>query len=177
MYNRTPKSPYFRYHIQNMPLMEEKVKKSVAKRVFKWTGISLGVLLLLAIIVPYIFKDEIKEMVQKEMKQQLLADIELKDFDLTFLSSFPHISARLEGLKVTGTDKNFQGVVLAEMESFEANLNFWSVVGGDKMENQIPLRHRRKNLRLRTLNLRCKTMKLMRRVFVTMIKAWICLQI
>ncbi len=109
-------------------------KKNIGKKIFKWTGISLGVLLLLAIIVPYIFKDEIKEMVQKEMKQQLLADITLKDFDLTFLSSFPHISARLEGLKVTGTDKNFQGVVLAEMESFEANLNFWSVVGGDKME-------------------------------------------
>ncbi len=114
--------------------MEEKVKKSVAKRIFKWTGISLGVLLLLAIIVPYIYKDELKGMVEKEMKNQLLADIELKGFDLTFLSSFPHISAKLEGLKVTGTDKNFKGVVLAEMESFEANLNFWSVVGGDKME-------------------------------------------
>jgi hypothetical protein len=114
--------------------MEEKVKKSVTKRLLKWTGISLGVLLLIAIIVPYIFKDEIKGMVQKEMKKQLLADIELKDFDLTFLSSFPHISAKLEGLKVTGTDKNFKGVVLAEMESFEAHLNFWSVVGGDKME-------------------------------------------
>ena len=109
-------------------------KKNKGKKIAKWTGISLGVLFLLALIVPYIFKDEIKEMVQKEMKQQLLADIALKDFDLTFLSSFPHISARLEGLKVTGTDKNFQGVVLAEMESFEANLNFWSVVGGDKME-------------------------------------------
>ena len=114
--------------------MEVVAKKNIGKKIAKWTGISLGVLLILAIIVPYIFKEEIKELVQKEMKQQLLADIELKDFDLTFLSSFPHISARLEGLKVTGTDKNFQGVVLAEMESFEANLNFWSVVGGDKME-------------------------------------------
>ena len=109
-------------------------KKNRLFKIFKWTGISLGVLLLLAIIVPYIFKEEIKGMVQKEMKKQLLADIELKDFDLTFLSSFPHISAKLEGLKVTGTDKNFKGVLLAEMESFEANLNFWSVVGSDKME-------------------------------------------
>lgn len=114
--------------------MEVVGKKNIGKKIAKWTGISFGILLLLAIIVPYIFKDEIKEMVQKEMKQQLLADIELKDFDLTFLSSFPHISARLEGLKVTGTDKNFKGVVLAEMESFEAKLNFWSVVGSDKME-------------------------------------------
>jgi len=114
--------------------MEVIGKKNIGKKIAKWTGISLGILLLLAIIVPYIFKDEIKGMVQKEMKKQLLADIELKDFDLTFLSSFPHISARLEGLKITGTDKNFKGVVLAEMESFEANLNFWSVVGGDKME-------------------------------------------
>ena len=114
--------------------MEVVGKKNIGKKIAKWTGISLGILLLLAIVVPYIFKDEIKEMVQKEMKKQLLADIELKDFDLTFLSTFPHISARLEGLKVTGTDKNFKGVVLAEMESFEANLNFWSVVGSDKME-------------------------------------------
>ncbi len=114
--------------------MEVVEKKNIGKKIAKWTGISFVILLLSAIIVPYIFKDEIKEMVQKEMKKQLLADIELKDFDLTFLSTFPHISARLEGLKVTGTDKNFKGVVLAEMESFEANLNFWSVVGSDKME-------------------------------------------
>ena len=44
--------------------------------------------------------------VLKEANKSLLADVELKDFDLTFISSFPHITAKLEGLKVTGKDKN-----------------------------------------------------------------------
>jgi len=114
--------------------MEEKAKKSVVKRILKWTGISLLVFLVIGITIPIVFKDDIKEAVLKEANKSLLADVALKDFDLTFISSFPHITAKLEGLKVTGKDKNFKGVVLAEMESFEAHLNFWSVVGGDKME-------------------------------------------
>ena len=114
--------------------MEEKAKKSKVKSILKWTGISLGVLIIIGITIPIIFKDDIKEAVLKEANKSLLADVELKDFDLTFISSFPHITAKLEGLKVTGKDKNFKGVVLASMESFEAHLNFWSVVGGDKME-------------------------------------------
>ena len=114
--------------------MEEKAKKSALKKILKWGGITLGILVISALVVPVIFKDEIKDLALKEANKTLLADVELKEFDLTFLSSFPHITARLEGLKVTGNDKNFKGVVLAEMESFEAHLNFWSVVGGDKME-------------------------------------------
>ena len=114
--------------------MEEKAKKSKVKSILKWTGISLGVLIIIGITIPIIFKDDIKAAVLKEANKSLLADVELKDFDLTFISSFPHITAKLEGLKVTGKDKNFKGVVLASMESFEAHLNFWSVVGGDKME-------------------------------------------
>ena len=114
--------------------MEEKVKKSKVKSILKWTGISLLLLIIIGITIPIIFKDDIKEAVLKEANKSLLADVELKDFDLTFISSFPHITAKLEGLKVTGKDKNFKGVVLASMESFEAHLNFWSVVGGDKME-------------------------------------------
>ncbi len=114
--------------------MEEKVKKSKVKSILKWTGITLLLLIIIGITIPIIFKDDIKEAVLKEANKSLLADVELKDFDLTFISSFPHITAKLEGLKVTGKDKNFKGVVLASMESFEAHLNFWSVVGGDKME-------------------------------------------
>lgn len=114
--------------------MEEKVKKSKVKSILKWTGISLLLLIIIGITIPIIFKDDIKEAVLKEANKSLLADVELKDFDLTFISSFPHITAKLEGLKVTGKDKNFNGVVLASMESFEAHLNFWSVVGGEKME-------------------------------------------
>ena len=40
--------------------MEVVGKKNIGKKIAKWKEISIGILLLLAIIVPYIFKDEIK---------------------------------------------------------------------------------------------------------------------
>jgi hypothetical protein len=114
--------------------MGKKTKSNKVKTIAKWSGLTFGVLVLALLILPSIYKDEIKEMALKEANKSLLADVAIKDFDLTFISTFPHITARLEGLKVTGTDKNFKGVVLTKMESFEAHLNFWSVVGGDKVE-------------------------------------------
>ena len=111
----------------------EKKKKSILKRILKWTGITFLLLLIAIIVIPIFFKDEIKEMVLTEVNKSLLADVELGDFDLTFLSTFPHLSVQLNDTKITGREQ-FKGVELANIKEINAHVNLWSVMGGDQVE-------------------------------------------
>ena len=63
----------------------EKQKKSLIRRILKWTGISFLVLLVILIIVPIIFKDKIKELVIEEANKTLTAKLELGEFFLIYL--------------------------------------------------------------------------------------------
>lgn len=110
-----------------------KKKKSFIRRLFKWTGITFLVLLIAIILVPIIFKDEIKEMVLKEVSKSLKADVTIKDFDLTFLSTFPNVTIQLYDTKVTGRTE-FKGIELANIKTIEAHVGLWDVIGGDEIE-------------------------------------------
>lgn len=108
----------------------EKKKKSVVKRILKWSGISLLVLLLAIILVPIIFKDKIKDLVLDEVNKTLNAKIELDEFDLTFLSTFPNLSVQLDGTRVIGLGE-FEGVTLADVKTIRADVGFWDVIKGE----------------------------------------------
>lgn len=110
-----------------------KKKKSFIRRLFKWTGLTLLFLLIAIILIPIIFKDEIKELVLKEVSKSLKADVTIKDFDLTFLSTFPNVTIQLYDTKVTGRTE-FKGVELASVKTIEAHVGLWDVIGGDEIE-------------------------------------------
>lgn len=110
-----------------------KKKKSFIRRLFKWTGLTLLFLLIAIILIPIIFKDEIKEMVLKEVSKSLKADVTIEDFDLTFLSTFPNVTIQLYDTKVTGRTE-FKGVELANVKTIEAHVGLWDVIGGDEIE-------------------------------------------
>nr|WP_294861131.1 AsmA-like C-terminal region-containing protein [uncultured Fluviicola sp.] len=110
-----------------------KKKKSFIRRLFKWTGLTLLFLLIAIILIPIIFKDEIKEMVLKEVSKSLKADVTIKDFDLTFLSTFPNVTIQLYDTKVTGRTE-FKGVELANVKTIEAHVGLWDVIGGDEIK-------------------------------------------
>ena len=110
-----------------------KKKKSFIRRLFKWTGLTLLFLLIAIILIPIIFKDEIKEMVLKEVSKSLKADVTIEDFDLTFLSTFPNVTIQLYDTKVTGRTE-FKGVELASVKTIEAHVGLWDVIGGDEIE-------------------------------------------
>lgn len=107
--------------------------KKFLKRFLKWTGITLLLLIIALILVPIIFKDQIKELVIKEVNKSLTAELSLDDIDLTFLSTFPSMTIELTGVKLTGKDK-FEGVKLTDIGRMEAKVGFWSVVAGDQIE-------------------------------------------
>jgi hypothetical protein len=110
-----------------------KKKKSLVKRLLKWMSISFFAIILVLILVPVLFKDQIKDLVLDEANKMLKADVALEDFDLTFISSFPKMTLQLDGISVTGRDE-FEGVKLADIQRFDAHLGFWSVIRGDDIE-------------------------------------------
>lgn len=112
---------------------KEKKKKSLFRRIMKWTGIGFLVLLLILILIPVIFKDKIQKIAVEEVNKMLLADFNFEDFDLTFISTFPEMTVRFDGVTVTGRDK-FKGVKLADIKRFDAHVTcelcpeFWEQV-------------------------------------------------
>lgn len=112
---------------------EEKKKKSLMKKILKWSGIGFLALLIILILVPVLFKNQIKDLVIEEVNKSLNAELTMGDFDLTFLSTFPNMTVELNDTKLTGMGK-FKGVELANIKQFSAHVGFWSVVSGDQVE-------------------------------------------
>lgn len=107
--------------------------KKRLKKILKWTGITFLVLLIALILIPIIFKNQIKEMVVDEVNKNLNAELTVGDFDLTFISTFPNMTVELYDTKLVGKDA-FEGVELMQMKKLTAHVGFWSVVAGDQVE-------------------------------------------
>lgn len=109
------------------------MSKKFFKKLFKWTGISLLLIIILLILTPIIFKDQIQELVIKEVNKNLTAELSLGEFDLTFISTFPNMTVELYDTKLVGKDR-FEGIELANIKKLQAHVGLWSVIGGDQVE-------------------------------------------
>lgn len=112
---------------------EPRKKKSLFRRILKWTGITFLFIIIALILIPIFFKDEIKQMVIDEVNKSLSATLELDDFDLTIFSTFPNLSIQLEGARLKGKGE-FKGVTLADIKNVRADVGFWNVVTGEQIE-------------------------------------------
>jgi hypothetical protein len=111
--------------------MNDKPKKSLVKRIFKWTGLTILVLLILIIIAPFIFKDKIVGIVKEETNKSLNAKVDFGDFDLTLISSFPDFKFDIKNVSVIGIDE-FKDDTLAYIGELSLNINLRSVISGDQ---------------------------------------------
>ena len=107
--------------------------KKYLKKILKWTGITLLLIIVLLILTPILFKDQIKQMVVDEVNKNLTAELVVGDIDLTFFSTFPNMTIQLYDTKLIGK-KEFKGVELVSMKKMTAHVGFWSVVAGDQVE-------------------------------------------
>ena len=60
-----------------------KPKKSLLRRILKWSGISLLLIIILLIAAPFIFKDKIIAIVKEQANNNLNAKVDFGEFDLT----------------------------------------------------------------------------------------------
>lgn len=116
-----------------MSTQESKKKKSLFKRILKWSGITFLVLIILIIIAPFIFKDKIVQLVKDEANKNLNAKVDFGDFDLTLFSSFPDFRFKIQNVSVIGIQE-FEKDTLAFIKELSLDLNIKSVISGDKYQ-------------------------------------------
>lgn len=116
----------------NRSLFSQAMTKKFLKKILKWTGISLILIIIALILIPIFFKDQLKEIVITEVNKSLNAKLSLEDFDLTFISSFPKMTVVLNGVKLQGVE-DFKDVTLVDIKELRAHVGFWDVVSGDQI--------------------------------------------
>lgn len=120
-----------------------KKKKSLLGRILKWSGITLLLLIITIIALPFLFKDKIIEMAKTEINNNVNATVTFGEFDLSLFSSFPDFRFAINDLKVVGKDK-FDGDTLCSIPSLKLDLDLMSVISGDNYEiNSIELENAR----------------------------------
>jgi len=102
----------------------------MVKKILKWTGISLLVIIILLVATPFIFKDKIKSMVVKAINDQVDATVAFEDVSLSFISNFPEASVTVDKLSVINKAP-FAGDTLAYVGELNLNMSIKELFKGD----------------------------------------------
>ena len=71
------------------------------KKILKISGISLLIILVLLIAIPFAFKGQIKDMLKQFINENLNAQVEFSDVSLSFIKSFPQAHVSVSDLVIT----------------------------------------------------------------------------
>ena len=102
------------------------------KKVLKITGITLLLLIIIAFVTPYLFKNQIVTLVKKEVNKKINAKVDFKDVDISFFRHFPKVAVALTDLQITG-NSTFSADTLVAAKRIDAALNIMSVISGKDM--------------------------------------------
>lgn len=108
------------------------------KKAFKIIGIVLLSILGLMLVLPFFFKDKIKDVAEAEANKALDAEIHLGDFSLGFFSNFPNATFSVEDFGIVGVD-SFAGDTLLHVDELEVVLNLKSLFKESFEVNKIKL--------------------------------------
>lgn len=108
-----------------------KKKKSLFRRIIKWTGITFLVLIILLITLPFIFKDKIIQTVKDEANKSLNAKVDFGEFDISLISSFPDFRFKIDNVSVIGVGE-FEKDTLAYIKQTRLDVNLMSVIKGEQ---------------------------------------------
>ncbi len=104
-----------------------------ARKILKVTGISLLVLLIIAFLIPVLFKKQITRLVKKEINNSLNATVDFKDVSLSLIRNFPKVSIIIKDLSIVGLNE-FAGDTLIYTKQASAAANLWSVIKGENIK-------------------------------------------
>jgi uncharacterized protein involved in outer membrane biogenesis/ElaB/YqjD/DUF883 family membrane-anchored ribosome-binding protein len=99
------------------------------KKILKYSGISLLVLLTILILVPILFKSKILGIVKTEINKEINAKVEFNDLGISWFRNFPKLTLQLEELSITGIDQ-FENDTLLSAKNLDASVNIMSLFSG-----------------------------------------------
>ncbi len=103
------------------------------KKALKIIGIIVVVIFLLLLILPFVFKGKIVELVKNEANKNLKAEVNFSDVDLSLIRNFPNLSVSIDDLSVIGVEP-FAGDTLAYIDALNLTLDIMSVIKGDEIQ-------------------------------------------
>ena len=98
------------------------------KKGLKITGIVLGCILVLMLVLPFAFRGKIKEIVVNEGNKMLNAEFDFKSLDISFFRNFPKASITLNDFWLKGINE-FENDTLVKAGELTAAVNVMSLFG------------------------------------------------
>lgn len=98
------------------------------KKVLKIAGITLGVLLILILVLPFAFQGKIEKLVKQEGNKMLNAQFDFSALDISLIRNFPSASITLEDFWLKGASE-FQNDTLIQAGELTAAVNLFSLFG------------------------------------------------
>lgn len=102
------------------------------KKLFKWIGIIVVVILIAAIVLPIVFKGKIVQAIKDGANKNMNAKMDFSDASLSLLRNFPHLSLGIENLSIINVAP-FAGDTLIYAKDIHIVLDLMSVISGDKI--------------------------------------------
>ena len=95
----------------------------------------IGLILLAAVLVPIIFKDDIQAAIDKELDKALNAKVyyDTDAFSVSLFKSFPDISVTVGDFGIVGIEP-FETDTLVDVTEFSLTLDIMSVINGEQIE-------------------------------------------
>jgi hypothetical protein len=107
--------------------------KRIIKKIAKITGITLLSLIVIAFLIPVLFKKQITNLVKKEINKSINAKVDFTDVSLSLLRHFPRVSISIKDISVVGLGE-FEGDTLLYSRKTDASANIWSVLKGKEIK-------------------------------------------
>ena len=103
------------------------------KKFLKITGIVLGVILLIAIILPFALVGKIDTIVKKEANKMLNAQFDYTSSSISLFRHFPNASVDLDGLQIVN-NAPFEGDTLVSADRISVVMNIMSLFKSSGIE-------------------------------------------
>lgn len=106
----------------------------IVKRILVGVGILIVVIVAAAIIIPIVFKDDIKAAIDKEIAKSVNAEVvfDVNNFSLTVFRNFPNITVQVKELGVFNRAP-FEGQHLFVVDRFDVEINLIDVLFGNQL--------------------------------------------
>ena len=106
-------------------------KKKLIKRVFIASGIFIGLIVVLMLVLPFFLRGKIKEIVKAEINKQIVAKADFEDVSVSFFRSFPRLNGAVENLTVKGID-DFKDTELISIKKLSVDFDLFSALFSSK---------------------------------------------
>lgn len=127
--------------------MEQK-KKSLLLKILKISGITLGTILALLIILPIIFADTITEKIKVLANENLDGELNFSDSELSFFKHFPSLTLTLHDFNLNGSQP-FKDQSLVSAKEIGLGIDITSLLFGSQMNvDEIYIDHAKINVQV-----------------------------